>query len=218
MRSLTWRPELVCMNSLNSSKDATLAFPCWVLLESCFSFACVVLESCLRLDQSGSRLITAECDKTVKIYREDALSQCVTTVRSYSETWLLAGSLLKLEYQDPNATPETHPLNWKACFFLKSWLHRWLIHKSHSFFSSHCICSRCIWGTQAKCGSPLLSVEHVCLPTTQSTIRVRACTKMINCAFSSLSDIAVFNIRKSSWYVFLCNGSTSISAHQTRKP
>jgi len=39
----------------------------------------------MKLDQSGSRLITAECDKTVKIYRED-----------------------------PNATPETHPLNWKA--------------------------------------------------------------------------------------------------------
>lgn len=36
------------------------------------------------LDQSGSRLITAECDKTIKIYRED-----------------------------PDATPDTHPLNWK---------------------------------------------------------------------------------------------------------
>lgn len=39
----------------------------------------------VKLDQSGSRLLTAECDKTVKIYRED-----------------------------PDATPETHPLNWKA--------------------------------------------------------------------------------------------------------
>jgi len=39
----------------------------------------------LKLDQSGTRLITAECDKTVKIYRED-----------------------------PNATPDSHPLNWKA--------------------------------------------------------------------------------------------------------
>lgn len=39
----------------------------------------------IKLDQSGSRLITAECDKTVKIYRED-----------------------------PDASPETHPLNWKA--------------------------------------------------------------------------------------------------------
>jgi pleiotropic regulator 1 len=39
----------------------------------------------LKLDQSGSRLITAECDKTVKIYRED-----------------------------PNATPDSHPLNYKA--------------------------------------------------------------------------------------------------------
>lgn len=38
----------------------------------------------MQLDQSASRLITGECDKTVKIYRED-----------------------------PNATPETHPLNWK---------------------------------------------------------------------------------------------------------
>jgi len=38
----------------------------------------------LCLDQSGSRLITAECDKTVKIYRED-----------------------------PDATPETHPITWK---------------------------------------------------------------------------------------------------------
>jgi len=38
----------------------------------------------MKLDQSGSRLITGECDKTVKIYRED-----------------------------PNATPETHPLQWK---------------------------------------------------------------------------------------------------------
>merc|ERR1712194_980850 len=37
------------------------------------------------LDQSGSRLLTAECDKTIKIYRED-----------------------------PNATPDSHPLNWKA--------------------------------------------------------------------------------------------------------
>mmetsp|Transcript_11058 Transcript_11058/g.25314 ORF Transcript_11058/g.25314 Transcript_11058/m.25314 type:complete len:497 (-) Transcript_11058:115-1605(-) len=35
-------------------------------------------------DMSGSRLITGECDKTVKIYRED-----------------------------PNATEETHPINWK---------------------------------------------------------------------------------------------------------
>lgn len=39
----------------------------------------------VKFDQSASRLLTAECDKTVKIYRED-----------------------------PNATPETHPLNWKA--------------------------------------------------------------------------------------------------------
>jgi pleiotropic regulator 1 len=39
----------------------------------------------VKLDQSGTRLITAECDKTVKIYRED-----------------------------PNATPDSHPLNWKA--------------------------------------------------------------------------------------------------------
>jgi pleiotropic regulator 1 len=38
----------------------------------------------IALDQSASRLLTAECDKTVKIYRED-----------------------------PDATPETHPLNWK---------------------------------------------------------------------------------------------------------
>jgi len=38
-----------------------------------------------KLDKSQSRLITAECDKTVKIYRED-----------------------------PDATPETHPLDWKA--------------------------------------------------------------------------------------------------------
>jgi len=37
------------------------------------------------LDQSASRLITAECDKTVKIYRED-----------------------------PDANEQTHPLNWKA--------------------------------------------------------------------------------------------------------
>jgi pleiotropic regulator 1 len=39
----------------------------------------------IALDMSASRLLTAECDKTVKIYRED-----------------------------PDATPETHPLNWKA--------------------------------------------------------------------------------------------------------
>jgi len=39
----------------------------------------------MKFDQSQSRLITAECDKTVKIYRED-----------------------------PNATPETHPMDWKA--------------------------------------------------------------------------------------------------------
>merc|ERR1712048_1019318 len=39
----------------------------------------------IKLDQSCSRLITGECDKTIKIYRED-----------------------------PNATPDTHPLNWKA--------------------------------------------------------------------------------------------------------
>mmetsp|Transcript_27344 Transcript_27344/g.63059 ORF Transcript_27344/g.63059 Transcript_27344/m.63059 type:complete len:493 (-) Transcript_27344:53-1531(-) len=38
----------------------------------------------IAFDMSGSRLITGECDKTVKIYRED-----------------------------PNATEETHPLNWK---------------------------------------------------------------------------------------------------------
>ncbi len=36
-------------------------------------------------DHSGLRLITGECDKTVKIYKED-----------------------------PNATEETHPLDWKA--------------------------------------------------------------------------------------------------------
>lgn len=39
----------------------------------------------MQLDQSASRLITGECDKTIKIYRED-----------------------------PNATPETHPLNYRA--------------------------------------------------------------------------------------------------------
>lgn len=38
----------------------------------------------MTFDQSNSRLITGECDKTVKIYRED-----------------------------PDATPETHPLDWK---------------------------------------------------------------------------------------------------------
>jgi len=37
------------------------------------------------LDMSGSRLLTAECDKTIKVYKED-----------------------------PNATEESHPLQWKA--------------------------------------------------------------------------------------------------------
>jgi len=40
---------------------------------------------CCAFDQSGSRLITGECDKTIKIYQEDE-----------------------------SATQETHPLNWKA--------------------------------------------------------------------------------------------------------
>jgi len=39
----------------------------------------------ITLDKSSSRLITGECDKTIKIYR-----------------------------QDPDATEETHPLNWKT--------------------------------------------------------------------------------------------------------
>merc|ERR1719341_339315 len=39
----------------------------------------------VKLDMSASRLITAECDKTVKIYRED-----------------------------PDATPESHPIQWQA--------------------------------------------------------------------------------------------------------
>jgi len=39
----------------------------------------------LCLDQSGSRLLTAECDKTIKVYKED-----------------------------PNATEESHPLQYKA--------------------------------------------------------------------------------------------------------
>lgn len=43
----------------------------------------------MAFDQSQTRLITAECDKTIKIYKED-----------------------------PDATEETHPLNWKVCPFL----------------------------------------------------------------------------------------------------
>lgn len=38
----------------------------------------------MTFDKSGSRLITGECDKTIKIYKED-----------------------------PDATPETHPIDWK---------------------------------------------------------------------------------------------------------
>lgn len=39
---------------------------------------------CSTFDQSGSRLITGEADKTIKMWKED-----------------------------PNATEETHPLNWQ---------------------------------------------------------------------------------------------------------
>lgn len=39
----------------------------------------------MAFDKSQSRLITGECDKTVKIYKED-----------------------------PDATPETHPIKWSA--------------------------------------------------------------------------------------------------------
>lgn len=39
---------------------------------------------CAAFDHSGARLITGECDKTIKIWRED-----------------------------PAATPETHPLQWR---------------------------------------------------------------------------------------------------------
>ena len=67
-----------------------------------------------RLDQSGSRLLTAECDKTVKIYREEILTAlppplCFALLRSACASWSWFWLL-----EDPNATPETHPLNWKA--------------------------------------------------------------------------------------------------------
>ncbi len=47
----------------------------------------------LAFDQTGSRLITAECDKSIKIYKEDE-----------------------------NASPETHPIvDWKPQLYQKKW-------------------------------------------------------------------------------------------------
>ena len=69
-QSLIWRLELFRCEHLFASKDMADVIRC----------------SCARLDQSGSRLLTAECDKTVKIYREEtacARASCqATLVRS----------------------------------------------------------------------------------------------------------------------------------------
>ena len=43
---------------------------------------------CSAFDKTGSRLITGEADKTIKIWKEDA-----------------------------DATPETHPIDWKPSFY-----------------------------------------------------------------------------------------------------
>lgn len=76
----------------------------------------------LKFDQTGSRLITAEADKTIKVYKEDenavrkthvytcmypSLCICLATC---SLSCLLASSVL---FSCRLQTEETHPLNWR---------------------------------------------------------------------------------------------------------
>ena len=57
-------------------------------------------------DMSGCRLLTAEADKTIKIYREDEAAVC------YSQplvTDCISCCCIPVHMQ----TEETHPINWK---------------------------------------------------------------------------------------------------------
>lgn len=64
----------------------------------------------MTFDQSGSRLITTEADKTIKIYRED--DTAVSNIDNYSMNslfYVLVVYNLFVCFQ----TEESHPIHWR---------------------------------------------------------------------------------------------------------
>lgn len=67
----------------------------------------------LAFDRSGSRLVTAEADKTIKVYKEDE-----TAVNARFSA--LSISLWKLIQDFFFQTEETHPTNWRPGILRKA--------------------------------------------------------------------------------------------------
>lgn len=63
----------------------------------------------MTFDQSGSRLITTEADKTIKIYKEDdtAVSITLSKFNLLQQRWYCNFVVYALQ------TEETHPIHWR---------------------------------------------------------------------------------------------------------
>ena len=81
----------------------------------------------LSFDRSGSRLLTAEADKTIKMYREDPNAVCANSFARYEYlycTVLHCSCVLHctvlVVHPVGAQTEETHPLNWKPALAKKA--------------------------------------------------------------------------------------------------
>lgn len=64
----------------------------------------------MTFDQSGSRLITTEADKTIKIYKEDESAVSVIVEVSVSKNFLFMNIIIILNIFQ---SEETHPIHWR---------------------------------------------------------------------------------------------------------
>lgn len=69
-------------------------------------FACV-------FDHSESRLITAEADKTIKVYKEDEMAVSSSGPKKYELTSMMQKKLSCSSFSSFLQTEESHPVNWK---------------------------------------------------------------------------------------------------------
>lgn len=69
-------------------------------------FACV-------FDHSESRLITAEADKTIKVYKEDETAVSTSGPKKYELTSMMQKKLSCSSFSSFLQTEESHPVNWK---------------------------------------------------------------------------------------------------------
>ena len=67
----------------------------------------------LTFDRSGTRLITTEADKTIKMYKEDDMAVSTNcdqiSKKTYNRNSKFNALIILLLFQ----TEETHPINWR---------------------------------------------------------------------------------------------------------